>query len=136
MIKKPIATIIVIIIILAAGALVFSTYTNHTNPTNTSNLEKQQPSLNDSNTSNNTNSIKTSSEKAKKTKIMSPAEAKMLAQKKYIEEPGYTAGTPELSKEDGKYIYTVPIIKKGKKVGFIDIDAQTGESLGGAGPNG
>lgn len=135
MIKKSVAIIIAAVIIVAAAALVFSTYTNHNNPTNNSSLEKQQPSVNDIDTSTNTNLTKTSSEKVKKTNIMSPAEAKKLA-KKYFGEPGFTAGTPKLSKENGKYIYTVPIIENGKNIGFIDIDAQTGESLGGAVPNG
>jgi uncharacterized membrane protein YkoI len=52
---------------------------------------------------------------------------------KYIEEPGATAGTPELVKSKDKQIYLVPVIHNGKQVGEIEIDAVTGENLGGSG---
>lgn len=44
-----------------------------------------------------------------------------------------TAGTPSLVKQDNKMVYVVPVIDNGNNVGEIDIDAQTGANLGGAG---
>jgi hypothetical protein len=47
----------------------------------------------------------------------------------HIEEPGVTAGTPELV--DNTYV--VPVMSEGKKVGFIVIDADTGKVIDGGG---
>ncbi len=119
MIKKA---IVAIVIIVAAAAVVFAAAGNigHTN-------QENQQSLS---TSNNVSDGTTSDNKSPT--MISSNEAKEIAQK-YIEEPGATAGTPTLSKTDGKYVYTVPVLKNGKNVGEIDIDAQTGENMGGAG---
>ncbi len=125
MIKKAIVAVVVIV---AAAAIVFAAAgnTNHVNSTNSVNSDNQ-PNLSAGNgTSNNS-----ASDKSSQTKISS-AEAKKTAQK-YIEEPGATAGTPKLSKIDGKYVYIVPVIENGKNVGEIDIDASTGKNVGGAG---
>jgi len=43
------------------------------------------------------------------------------------------AGTPKLVKQDKRLVYIVPIMENGKNVGEIDIDAETGANLGGAG---
>jgi len=52
---------------------------------------------------------------------------------KYIEQAGATAGTPQLTTVNGKQVYVVPIVMNGKTVGQIEIDAATGQNLGGAG---
>jgi uncharacterized membrane protein YkoI len=123
MIKKA---IVAIVVIAAAAAIVFAATgnTNHINSTNSVSQANQQNLP-----TNNVSSDKSASDR--QTKISSD-EAKKIAQK-YIEEPGATAGTPTLSKIDGKYVYTVPVIENGKNVGEIDIDATTGKNVGGAG---
>ncbi len=122
MIKKA---IVAVLVISAAAAIVFaaSGNTNHVNSTDSISQANQQ----DLSVSNGSSDKVSDSQ----TKISS-AEAKKIAQK-YIEEPGATAGTPALSKIDGKYVYTVPVIENGKNVGEIDIDATTGKNVGGAG---
>ena len=122
MIKKA---IIAVVVIVAAAAMVFAAGSpDQNNPASNSNPEVQQ------NTADNNVDNGTSSQSDEQT--ISAAEAKKIAEK-YIEEPGASAGTPTLSKQDGKLVYTVPIIMNGENVGEIDIDAQTGENLGGAG---
>ena len=64
--------------------------------------------------------------------MISSSEAKKIASK-YIEEAGATADTPQLINQEGKMIYIVPIMYNGQSAGEIDIDAKTGENLGGAG---
>jgi uncharacterized membrane protein YkoI len=64
--------------------------------------------------------------------IISPAQAQEIAAK-YIEQAGATPGTPDLISEDGKQVYIVPVIMNNTNVGEIDIDAQDGSNLGGAG---
>ena len=122
MIKKSIialaAIVAVVGIVFAAGGA------GHSNSTNSNDLEKQQKSSSDTNASTAT-TVNAS------TKI-SATKAKEIASK-YIDSPGATAGTPKLTTEDGKKVYVVPVIDNGQQVGEIDIDAQTGENLGGAG---
>ncbi|HML05612.1 MAG TPA: PepSY domain-containing protein [Methanobacterium sp.] len=124
MIKKSIiamaAIIAVVGIVFAAGGA------GHSNSTNSNDLEKQQNNGSNSNTNKSTNTSVTTST------AISATKAKEIAQK-YIDQPGATAGTPELTKMDGKKVYIVPVIDNGQRVGEIDIDAQTGENLGGAG---
>lgn len=120
MIKK---SIIAIVVIVAAAALVFAAGSaDQNNSAGNSDQETQQNSADNGSTSNNTDDQTT----------ISAAKAKTIAEK-YIEEPGASAGTPTLSKQDGKLVYTVPVILNGENVGEIDIDAQTGKNLGGAG---
>lgn len=64
--------------------------------------------------------------------IISPTEAQEIAAK-YIEQAGATPGTPNLISQDGKKVYVVPVIINNKNVGEIDVDAQSGSNLGGAG---
>ncbi|MGB9979635.1 PepSY domain-containing protein [Methanobacterium sp.] len=127
MIKKAIVAIVVIV---AAAAIVFAAAGNHTNSVNSANQENQQNLSTSNGVSDNSSSNTSTSDDSQKK--ISSAEAKKIAQK-YIEEKGATAGTPTLSKIDGKYVYTVPVIKNGKNVGEIDIDALTGKNVGGAG---
>ena len=64
--------------------------------------------------------------------IISQAEAQKIAAK-YIEQAGATPGTPDLVSQDGKKVYIVPVILNNTIMGEIDIDAQDGSNLGGAG---
>jgi len=125
MIKKAIVAIVVIV---AAAAIVFaalpadqkdSTNSNSTN----SNSDIQKPANNTTIADNNI---------ASKSDTISAAEAKKIAGK-YINEPGAIAGTPKLSKINGNLVYIVPVIYNGKIAGEIDIDAQSGKNVGGAG---
>ena len=65
------------------------------------------------------------------TKI-SPVEAQKIAAT-YISVPNAKAGTPKLLNQNGKLLYIVPVVINNANVGEIDIDAQTGKNLGGAG---
>lgn len=118
MIKK---SIIAILAIIAGVGLIFAAYgDNGDGNSNSSNdLEKQKNADNSKSNSNITSAI-------------SATKAQEIA-KKYIEEPGARAGTPKLTSIDGKEVYIVPVIDNGQQVGEIEIDAQTGENLGGAG---
>jgi uncharacterized membrane protein YkoI len=63
---------------------------------------------------------------------ISSDQAKSIAQQS-IEEPGATAGTPQLKTMNGEKVYVVPVIKDNEKVGEIWVDPETGENIGGAG---
>ena len=52
---------------------------------------------------------------------------------KYIKEPNAVAGKPERYDIGGKCTDVVPVLLKGKRVGEINIDPQTGKNVGGAG---
>ncbi|MGB9938093.1 MAG: PepSY domain-containing protein [Methanobacterium sp.] len=123
MIKK---SIIAILAIVAAAGLVFAAYgnTGDSNSTDSNDLQKQQ-------NNNDLGSDSSSSNQDTKTEI-SASKAQEIAQK-YIDEPGAEAGTPKLTSISGKNVYIVPIIDNGEQVGEIEIDAQTGSNLGGAG---
>jgi uncharacterized membrane protein YkoI len=64
--------------------------------------------------------------------LISPAKAQEIAAQ-YIEQAGATPGTPDLISQDGKKVYVVPVMLNNINVGEIDIDAQDGSNLGGAG---
>jgi uncharacterized membrane protein YkoI len=123
MIKKTIITVVVIVAILG---IAFAAYGNNnsknsTNTTNSTSSGKVIVTVNNT-TSNNNNS---------QTNI-SPAEAQKIA-KTFIQVSGATAGTPKLVNQDGTLMYIVPVINNNTSVGEIDIDANTGKNLGGAG---
>lgn len=63
---------------------------------------------------------------------ISSDKAKSIAQES-IEQPGATAGTPQLKTMNGKKVYVVPVMEGGKQVGEIWVDPETGENIGGAG---
>jgi len=131
MIKK---SIIAIVVVLAAAALVFGASGNHnpTNPTNTSN-QTQQSSITGNSESQSNNSVSNNKGTDNTAKLnITSAKAKETAQK-YIDVQGATAGTPKLIKTNGQYIYVVPVIDNGTNVGEIDIDATSGDNVGGAG---
>jgi len=119
MIKKSTMALLalVVLMVIVSGC---TTNNNNTTQNNTQNISNQ--SNNNSNTSNTTNS----------TKVMSAEEAKKIAQQ-YVNEPGVTAGTPVLNTVNGRQIYVVPLYDNGQAVGEIELDAITGENLGGAG---
>ena len=64
--------------------------------------------------------------------VISPAEAQQIAAK-YIEQAGATPGSPNLVSQNGKKVYIVPVMLNNTNVGEIDINAQDGSNLGGAG---
>jgi hypothetical protein len=100
---------------------------NTTNGNNTISPSANVTNVINNNSTQNTN-INPSSAQTK----ISPAEAQNIAAT-YIQVSGATAGTLSLVKQDNKMVYVVPVIKNGNNVGEIDIDAQTGANLGGAG---
>jgi uncharacterized membrane protein YkoI len=127
MIKK---IILALLVVVAVSGLVYATYGNSGNSNNTTNITTQgtqQTQIN--NTTQNSNSDKSTQTT---TKIISSAQAMKIANG-YIEVSNATAGTPSLVTEDNKQVYIVPVIENGNTVGEIDIDAQTGKNLGGAG---
>lgn len=63
---------------------------------------------------------------------ISSDQAKSIAQQS-IEEPGATAGTPQLITMNGTKVYVVPVMKDNEKIGEIWVDPETGENIGGAG---
>jgi uncharacterized membrane protein YkoI len=128
MIKKAIVAIVVIV---AAAALVFAALPadqkNSTNNSANSSSEVQQNSANNTTIADNGITPKTDN-----ATNISATEAKKIAGK-YIDEPGAYAGTPKLSTQGGNLVYVVPVIYNEKIVGEIDIDAQSGKNVGGAG---
>jgi uncharacterized membrane protein YkoI len=119
MMKKVILGLVVIVAIFGIGYAAFTNMT--TSPTNNSSIQNVQ------NTSSNTNNTQKT-----ENKTISSEEAKKIATK-YIDEAGATPGTPKLVNQDNKMVYIVPVMINGKNVGEIDIDAETGANLGGAG---
>ncbi|EKQ55004.1 MAG: Peptidase propeptide domain-containing protein [Methanobacterium sp. Maddingley MBC34] len=122
MIKKSTVALmaLIVLMVIVSGC---TTNNNNTTQNNTQNLSNQgNNNSNNSNTTNTTNS----------TKVMSKEEAKKIAQQ-YVDEPGVTAGTPVLNTVNGRQIYVVPLYDNGQAVGEIELDAVTGENLGGAG---
>ncbi|WP_321422335.1 PepSY domain-containing protein [uncultured Methanobacterium sp.] len=119
MIKKSTVALLALIVLM----VIVSGCTTNTNSTqnNTQNMSNQ--SNNNSNNANNTTNS---------TNLISPEKAKSIAQQ-YVEEPGVTTGTPVLQTFNGKKVYVVPLVQNGQNVGEIEIDAVTGENLGGAG---
>jgi uncharacterized membrane protein YkoI len=115
--KSVIGLMAVLIIIIGISGCLTNNQTNNT--TNTSNQTVQQ------NTTGNTTSYSTGANVSAET-------AKNIA-KKYIGQPGATAGDPTLVNTDGKPTYIVPVMLNGSQVGEIIIDTQTGKFIDGAG---
>lgn len=118
-------SLLVILVVVAVLGVVFVSYGQANNQNSNINTTGPQNTVsvvsnNITATSNNTG-----------TKI-SPEEAKKIAAS-YIETTGAKAGTPKLVKQNGKLLYIVPVLINGKTAGEIDIDAYTGQNLGGAG---
>jgi len=114
MIKKSTLALMAFMVLI----VVVSGCTSENSTQNTQNTSNET-------SNNNTNSTSNSS-------IKSPEEAKEIALQ-FVDEPGVTAGTPVLNTVDGRQIYVVPLYQNGEAVGEIELDAVTGENLGGAG---
>ena len=84
------------------------------------------------NTQNNVSNLNQNVTNITNTTNITATQAQQLANK-YIEQAGATTGTPQLTTVNGKPVYIVPIIYNGNTVGQIEIDATTGQNLGGAG---
>jgi non-ribosomal peptide synthetase component E (peptide arylation enzyme) len=136
MIKKP---IIALIVILAIVGLAFAT--NNTNAKNTTNTTQITNTINS--TANTTHlaspvkqitfiATKNASQNNSTQIKISSAEAQNIAAN-YIQVSGAITGTPKLVYQSNKLVYVVPVMVNGTNVGEIDIDAQTGHNLGGAG---
>jgi uncharacterized membrane protein YkoI len=123
MIKKSIPVLLVVVAVLGV-ALVAYGFPNSKNTTISTN-SNQPANVLVSNTTNNTTAKNADN-------VISSEEAKKIASN-YIEQSGATAGTPQLVNQDGKKVYVVPVIYNGTNAGEIDIDALTGQNLGGAG---
>ncbi len=125
MLNKPILAILVLVIVVVIGAGIYagSTQVKPISQSDTTDITTI--------TSNDSANVNNSSNNSRQTMI-SASEAKNIA-KTYIEEPNATAGTPHLVEIDGQMIYVVPVIMDGKTVGQIEIDAYTGNNVGGAG---
>lgn len=127
--------IVALVVVAAVSGLVYATYgnTNSNNITNNSTTQGTQQMQQTTNTTPNTPNTTTSDTKSKtvQTKISS-AEAMKIANS-YIQVSTAKAGTPTLITQDNKLVYIVPVIDNGTNAGEIDIDAQTGANLGGAG---
>ena len=124
--------IVALLVLAAVSGVVYATYgnTSSNNTTNNSTTQgtQQIQQVNNNTTQNiNSNTTKTSTKPA-----ISSAEAMKIANG-YIQVSTATAGTPSLVKQDNRMVYIVPVIDNGTNVGEIDIDAQTGANLGGAG---
>lgn len=126
--------IVAIMVVAAVSGLVFATYVNtsnnHTTNNTTTPVTQQTQQINNT-TLKNTNNEATTTSANTKTAISS-AEAMKIANT-YIEVSNATAGTPSLVNQNNRMVYIVPVIDNGTNVGEIDIDAQTGANLGGAG---
>ena len=124
MIKK---IIVALLVVVAISGLVYATLGNSENKnitknsTNNSTSPVKQEAISTHNTINKTTQT-----------TISSAEAQKIASK-YIQVSGATAGKPTLVKQDSAMVYIVPVIINGKNVGEIDIDANTGKNIGGAG---
>lgn len=125
MIKKSIATLVIVVVAVSGVVLAANSMQNSKNSTNISTSSEQSNNVVVTNTSNNTANKSDNN-------MISSSEAQKIASK-YIDEAGATAGTPQLVNQDGKMVYIVPVIYNGQSSGEIDIDAETGENLGGAG---
>jgi flagellar basal body-associated protein FliL len=133
--KKWLALIIIVVASLGTATGYMIVLNSHNSPS--APLLSNNNSTNGNNTSSvgniivNTNSTNNSTQNTSST-LISASEAQKIANT-YIQVSDATAGTPKLVNQSGKLVYIVPVITNGTNVGEIDIDAQTGANLGGAG---
>ncbi len=131
MLKKAIVSIVVVVAIIG---IAFAAYSN----TNTSKIVNNTTTNTSNNSSSPVTPVKTvtnTSNDKTTTNVqtnISPAQAQNIADS-YILVSNATAGTPDLVNQSGTLVYIVPVVSSGSNVGEIDIDAQTGKNLGGAG---
>jgi uncharacterized membrane protein YkoI len=121
MMKKIIVVLVIVVAVLGLGFATIGNTAKKNTSNNTTSPVTQQIVTNTNNTTDNSTNTNITSKEAQK--IAS----------KYIAVSSAIAGTPKLVKQDNRLVYIVPVMDNGKNVGEIDIDAQTGENLGGAG---
>ncbi len=124
MLNRSIIAILAIVIVAIIGVAAYSG-SNQLKPTNQADLKNITITNNDIQQNNTTEDNITQT-------MITPTEAQEIAQK-YIEEPGATTGTPHIIDVNGQKIYVVPVIMNNATVGQIEIDAFTGNNVGGAG---
>ncbi len=131
MIGKSLIAILLVAAIIGIGYAAH--VTTHDNNNNTNQTSAQNLSNNINNTVTTPNAKTNNSQNAESGQdLISASDAQSIAQT-YIIQPNAQAGTPILKEINGEQIYTVPVILNGSNVGEIDIDAQTGKNVGGAG---
>jgi uncharacterized membrane protein YkoI len=113
--SMAILVLVVVLVVLVSAFAGFMNQQQNTKGNNNSKMDNQ--------TTNHTATNKN---------IITPQEAQEKAQK-FIAEPNATVGTPKLLNESGGLIYVVPVVMNNATVGEIEIDASTGENLGGSG---
>lgn len=122
--KKAIAVTLVVVVAIIGVAMALNSTVNSKNSTNNSTSSDTAKNVVVGNTSTNNNQSVDN--------MISSSEAQKKASE-YINQTGAYAGTPKLVNQDGTMVYIVPVIYNGQTAGEIDIDAQTGRNLGGAG---
>lgn len=122
--KKAIAVTLVVVVAIIGVAMAINSTANSKNPTYNSTSSDTSKNVDVGNTSTSNNQSVDN--------MISSSEAQKKASE-YINQSGAYAGTPNLVNQDGKMVYIVPVIYNGQTAGEIDIDAQTGSNLGGAG---
>lgn len=145
--KILISVVIVLLIGVAAASYQISQTPqlwDYTNPQSSSSSQKDdQPSSSSSDvqgqsgSSSSSGSVQTSSDSSNggsDVKISS-SEAKKIVLKNFVDEKGITVKSVKLTTDsDGRKKYIVVLQNQsGKAVGEIEIDANTGENIGGAG---
>ena len=135
MLKKSIAAIIVVVAIMGIAFAAYSSANTKNlgnNSTTTNNTTATVANVTDNNSNTNSDVNSNPTPNANVQTEISAAEAQKIAST-YIQVSNATAGTPELVNQTGTLLYIVPVVINGSNVGEIDIDAQTGKNLGGAG---
>ncbi|MGO9387175.1 MAG: PepSY domain-containing protein [Methanobacterium sp.] len=127
-------SIIAIILVAALIGIGYAAHVSTDNNNNTNQTPAQNITNNNTNTPNSATTVTTNNSQntGSGQDLISAAKAQSIAQT-YIIQPNAQAGTPILKEINGEQIYTVPVILNGNNVGEIDIDAQTGKNVGGAG---
>ena len=132
MIGKSIITIILVAAIVGIGYAAHVSAHDNNNNTNQTSAQNLPNNIKNTTTSTPNTTTNNTQNTGSGQDLISAADAQSIAQT-YIIQPNAKAGTPILKEIDGEQIYTVPVILNGNNVGEIDIDAQTGKNVGGAG---
>ena len=125
MLNKSLLAILALVVVVVIGAGIYAGSTQIEPTSQSDDVDIATITSNDTAQDNN------SQNDSGKTMI-NATEAQHIA-KTFIEAENATAGTPHLVEIDGQMIYVVPVIMDGKTVGQIEIDAYTGNNVGGAG---
>ncbi len=127
-------SIIALILVAALIGIGYAAHVSADNNNNTNQTPAQNITNNNTNTPNSATTVTTNNSQnpGSGQDLITSAKAQSIAQT-YIIQPNVQAGTPILKEINGEQIYTVPVNLNGNNVGEIDIDAQTGKNVGGAG---